>query len=109
LTNRLQANYDEEICRKIVEFFVDHYDDIWTPPVSLRREVEERVSRCYKIDCNPGVRSFGDRLNPAGGCQETVRRIRHFQYVHIFQNFDGLKFGRRHYKIQPSITAKINS
>lgn len=38
------SNYDEELCRKIVHFFIDHYDDIWTPPVSLRREVEERVS-----------------------------------------------------------------
>jgi hypothetical protein len=43
------ANYDEELCRKIVQFFVDHYDEIWTPPVSLRREVEERVS--YYLLC----------------------------------------------------------
>ena len=38
------SNYDEELCSKIVEFFMDHYEEIWTPPVSLRREVEERVS-----------------------------------------------------------------
>ena len=38
------ANYDEELCKKIVLFFVEHYDSIWTPPISLRREVEERVS-----------------------------------------------------------------
>ena len=37
------ANYDEELCRKIVCFFMEHFDDIWTPPVCLRKEVEERV------------------------------------------------------------------
>ncbi len=38
------ANYDEEVCKKIVSFFMDHYDSIWIPPVTLRKEVEERVS-----------------------------------------------------------------
>jgi hypothetical protein len=37
------ANYDEELCRKIVRFFMENYDDIWTPPICLRKEVEERV------------------------------------------------------------------
>ena len=37
------ANYDEELCRKIVGFFVEHYDDIFTPPVKLRRVVEDKV------------------------------------------------------------------
>lgn len=37
------ANYDEEVCKKIVRFFMEHYDSIWIPPVSLRKEVEERV------------------------------------------------------------------
>ena len=27
------ANYDEELCKKIVCFFMDNYDDIWTPPI----------------------------------------------------------------------------
>ena len=37
------ANYDEELCRKIVCFFVDHYDAIFIPPVDLRRVVEDKV------------------------------------------------------------------
>ena len=37
------GNYDEDLCRKVVLFFVEHYDQIWLPPISLRREVEERV------------------------------------------------------------------
>ena len=39
------TNYDGEISRKIVEFFIKNYEAIWTPPESLRREVEEKV-RC---------------------------------------------------------------
>ena len=38
------ANYDEELCRKIVGFFMDHYDEIFTPPVILRRVVEDKVN-----------------------------------------------------------------
>ena len=38
------ANYDEELCKKIVSFFMENYEDIWTPPLCLRKEVEERVS-----------------------------------------------------------------
>jgi len=37
------GNYDEDLCKKVVRFFMDHYDNIWTPPVTLRKEVEERV------------------------------------------------------------------
>ena len=37
------ANYDEELCKKIVCFFMDHYDAIFTPPVNLRRVVEDKV------------------------------------------------------------------
>ncbi len=37
------ANYDEQLCKKIVCFFMDNFEMIWTPPVSLRKEVEERV------------------------------------------------------------------
>eukprot|EP00095_Tigriopus_kingsejongensis_P004452 maker-scaffold168_size293125-snap-gene-0.25 protein:Tk04452 transcript:maker-scaffold168_size293125-snap-gene-0.25-mRNA-1 annotation:"dep domain-containing protein 1a-like" len=36
-------NQDEELSRKIVLFFMEHYDQIWTPPESLRREIEEKV------------------------------------------------------------------
>lgn len=37
-------NHDEELSRRIVLFFMDHYDQIWTPPESLRKEIEEKVS-----------------------------------------------------------------
>jgi hypothetical protein len=37
------ANYDEELCKKIVCFFMDHYDAIFVPPVNLRRVVEDKV------------------------------------------------------------------
>ncbi|CAB4066220.1 unnamed protein product [Lepeophtheirus salmonis] len=38
------TNCDEELVRKIVSFFfVRNYEEIWTPPECLRREVEERV------------------------------------------------------------------
>ena len=37
------SRYDEELCRKIVAFFIDHYDDVWTPSEGLRKEVEEKV------------------------------------------------------------------
>ena len=43
------ANYDEDLCKKIVSFFMENYDEIWTPPVSLRKEVEERVSFDHQI------------------------------------------------------------
>ena len=43
------ANYDEELCKRIVSFFMENYDEIWTPPVSLRKEVEERVSSCHQM------------------------------------------------------------
>ena len=42
--NQDYSNGDIELSRKIVQFFLDHYDDIWTPPAKLRKEVEERVS-----------------------------------------------------------------
>ena len=38
------ANYDEEVCRKIICFFMDHFEEIWSPSLCLRKEVEERVS-----------------------------------------------------------------
>ena len=37
------TNYDGDISRKIVEFFINNYEAIWTPPESLRREVEDKV------------------------------------------------------------------
>ena len=37
------ANYDEEVCRKIICFFLDHFEEIWSPSMGLRKEVEERV------------------------------------------------------------------
>ena len=37
------ANYDEELCRKIICFFLDHFEEIWSPSLGLRKEVEERV------------------------------------------------------------------
>ena len=43
------ANYDEELCKRIVSFFMENYDEIWTPPVSLRKEVEERVSSWHQL------------------------------------------------------------
>ena len=43
------ANYDEELSKRIVSFFMENYDEIWTPPVSLRKEVEERVSYCHHV------------------------------------------------------------
>ena len=39
------ANYDEELCRKIICFFLDHFEQIWSPALNLRKEVEERVSK----------------------------------------------------------------
>ena len=42
------ANYDEELCKKIVCFFMDHYDAIFTPPVNLRRVVEDKVCKFFK-------------------------------------------------------------
>ena len=61
------ANYDEELCRKIVVFFMDHYEEIWTPPVGLRKEVEERVSffkrrlnRCPKRKRAKAPSGFGE-------------------------------------------------
>ena len=41
------ANYDEELCRKIICFFLDHFDQIWSPALSLRKEVEERVRKIH--------------------------------------------------------------
>ena len=37
------TNYDGDISRKIVEFFIKNYEAVWTPPESLRREVEDKV------------------------------------------------------------------
>ena len=45
------TNYDGEISRKIVEFFIKNYEAIWTPPESLRREVEDKVRCLYGIAC----------------------------------------------------------
>ena len=42
--NQDYSNGDMELSRKIVQFFMDHYDEVWTPPAKLRKEVEERVS-----------------------------------------------------------------
>ena len=38
------TNYDGDMSRKIVAFFISHYEDVWTPPKDLRKEVEESVS-----------------------------------------------------------------
>ena len=42
--NQDYSNGDMELSRKIVQFFMDHYEAVWTPPTALRKEVEERVS-----------------------------------------------------------------
>ena len=42
--NQEDSNVDLELSRKIVQFFMDHYEAVWTPPTKLRKEVEERVS-----------------------------------------------------------------
>ena len=43
------ANYDGDMSRKIVAFFIAHYEDVWTPPRGLRKEVEESVSRLIDL------------------------------------------------------------
>ncbi len=43
------ANYDEELCRRIVQFFMENYEEVWTPPVCLRKEVEEQVKHVSNI------------------------------------------------------------
>ena len=35
--------FDVDLTKRIVSFFVDHYDQVWVPPTELRKEVEERV------------------------------------------------------------------
>jgi len=37
------TTHDVAMSRKIVAFFMDNYDQVWTPPTILRKEVEERV------------------------------------------------------------------
>ena len=39
------TTYDVDLSKRIVSFFVDHYDQVWVPPTDLRKEVEERVSK----------------------------------------------------------------
>merc|ERR1712141_126371 len=41
--NQDYSNGDIELSRKIVQFFLDHYEEVWTPPAKLRKEVGERV------------------------------------------------------------------
>ena len=48
--NQDYSNGDMELSRKIVQFFMDHYDDVWTPPAKLRKEVEERVRKSKRLN-----------------------------------------------------------
>ena len=39
------SRHNRELSVHIVEYFLDHYEQVWTPPQDLRREVEEQVYR----------------------------------------------------------------
>ena len=43
LNTEEDTTYDVDLTKRIVGFFVDHYDEVWVPPTELRKEVEERV------------------------------------------------------------------
>jgi len=43
LNTEEDTTYDVDLTKRIVGFFVDHYDEVWVPPTELRKEVGERV------------------------------------------------------------------
>jgi len=60
------ATYNPDIAGKILQFFIDYYDEIWTPPEQLRREVEERV---YKSLVNKRIEA-GEDPYPVTYCKQ---------------------------------------
>ena len=53
LNTEEDTTYDVDLTKRIVGFFVDHYDQVWVPPTELRKEVEERVrSNFFLMACN---------------------------------------------------------
>ena len=39
------SRHNRELANNIVQYFLDHYEQVWTPPQDLRREVEDQVYR----------------------------------------------------------------
>ena len=39
------SRHNRELAHNIVQYFLDHYEQVWTPPQDLRREVEDQVYR----------------------------------------------------------------
>ena len=39
------SRHNRELASNIVQYFLDHYEQVWTPPQDLRREVEDQVYR----------------------------------------------------------------
>merc|ERR1719319_2111210 len=62
------SSYDPELARKVLQFFLDHYDEVWTPPQSLRKEVEERV---YESLVNRRIQA-GEDPYPVTYCEQVT-------------------------------------
>ena len=39
------SSHNRDIAFQILQYFLDHYEQVWSPPQELRREVEEQVYR----------------------------------------------------------------
>lgn len=62
--------YDPEISRRIVELCLDKYEEIWVPPQSLRREVEEKV---YQSLVNRRLEA-GEDPYPVTYCKQVTKQ-----------------------------------
>jgi len=58
-----------DLARAILQFFLDHYEDVWSPPQSLRKEVEEEV---YKSLVNKRL-AAGEDPYPVTFCEQVTK------------------------------------
>jgi len=58
-----------DLARPILQFFLDHYEDVWSPPQCLRKEVEEEV---YKSLVNKRL-AAGEDPYPVTYCEQVTR------------------------------------
>jgi len=58
-----------DLARPILQFFLDHYEDVWSPPQCLRKEVEEEV---YKSLVNKRL-AAGEDPYPVTFCEQVTR------------------------------------
>jgi len=63
------SSHNRDLATQITQYFLDHYEQVWSPPQDLRREVEEQV---YRSLVNKRLEA-GEDPYPVTYCEQVTR------------------------------------